>query len=187
MNDNPILTAIRERRSVLRFTERAVSDEDLLAILDAGRWAPSFVNSQPWEFIVVRDAGIRARIAEVLQRVTMAWKAFAEAPVSIVVAMNPARDPRHLAKAGAAATQNISLAAHSLGLASFWAGLPTRPQGRQSVESLLKETLGIPAEIRVIAVLPIGYPAYEPATSRRPLSEIVHLESYGKLLSPVRS
>ncbi|MCX7037956.1 MAG: nitroreductase family protein, partial [Spirochaetes bacterium] len=53
MKENDVLRAIRGRRSVIRFTDAPVSDEQVDTILEAGRWAPSYINSQPWEFIVV--------------------------------------------------------------------------------------------------------------------------------------
>ncbi len=127
MVDNDVLRAIRGRRSVIRFTDQAVTDEELSAIVEAGRWAPSYINSQPCEFLVVRDAKARARLSEILRRVTVAWQGFATAPVSIVVMADPERDVRHLAEDGAAAAQNMALAAHSLGLATFWAGLHRVP------------------------------------------------------------
>jgi nitroreductase len=182
MRDNDVLKAIRGRRSVIRFAEQAVTDDELSAILEAGRWAPSYINSQPWEFLVVRDAKTRGRLSEILRRITVAWQGFGTAPVSIVVVADPARDPRHLAEDGAAAVQNMSLAAHSLGLATFWAGLHAVPEAKGSAESDLKAALGIPPALQLVAVLPVGHPAYEATTSRRPLSEIVHLESYGRLL-----
>lgn len=187
MINNEVLRAIRGRRSVIRFTEQAVTDDELAAILEAGRWAPSYINSQPWEFLVVRDPKTRLRMSEILRRITVAWQGFATAPVSIVVMADPARDPRHLAEDGAAAVQNMALAAHSLGLATFWAGLHAVPETKGSAESELKEALGIPPALQLVAVLPVGRPAYEAASSRRPLSEFVHLESYGRLLDARRA
>ena len=105
--DDKVLHAIRSRRSVLKFTTATVDDEKVEAILEAGRWAPSYINSQPWEFIVVRDPGLRARVAEVLRRVTMSWQGFEQAPVTIVVAVDVATDPRHHVEDGAAAAQNM--------------------------------------------------------------------------------
>lgn len=183
MHDNEVLRTIRGRRSVIRFTDQSVTDDELAAILEAGRWAPSYINSQPWEFLVVRDAKTRARLGEILRRITVAWQGFAAAPAAIVVMADPARDPRHLAADGAAAVQNMCLAAHSLGLATFWAGLHAIPETRGSAESELKATLGIPPSMQLVAVVPIGHPAYVASTSRRPLSEIVHLEAYGRLMS----
>jgi len=182
MHDNDVLRTIRGRRSVIRFTDQPVHDDELAAILEAGRWAPSYINSQPCEFLVVRDATSRARLAEILRRITVAWQGFATAPASIVVMADPARDPRHFSADGAAAVQNMCLAAHSLGLATFWAGLHSTPETRGSAESELKAALGIPPALQLVAVVPIGHPAYEAGTSRRPLSEIVHLETYGTLM-----
>ena len=183
MVDNEVLKAIRGRRSVIRFTDRAVSDEEVAAILEAGRWAPSYINSQPCEFLVVRDPEARERLSGILRRITVAWQGFASAPVSILVMVDPSRDPRHFAEDGAAAAQNMALAAHSLGLATFWAGLHAVPESKWSAESDLKAALGIPPGMRLVAILPVGHPAYEAATSRRPLNEFVHRESYGRLMS----
>ena len=183
MKDNEVLKAIRGRRSVIRFTDQAVTDDEIAAILEAGRWAPSYINSQPWEFLVVRDPKTRVRLGEILRRITVAWQGFATAPASILVMADPARDPRHLAEDGAAAVQNMALAAHSLGLATFWAGLHAIHESRGSAEGELKAALGIPPAMALVAVLPVGYPAYTASTSRRPLSEIVHLESYGRLMN----
>jgi nitroreductase len=183
MQDNDVLRAIRGRRSVIRFTEQAVTDDELAAILEAGRWAPSYINSQPWEFLVVREPKTRSRLGEILRRITVAWQGFATAPASILVMADPARDPRHLAEDGSAAVQNMALAAHSLGLATFWAGLHAVPETKGSPESEIKALLGIPAGMQLVAMLPIGHAAYVASTSRRPLSEVVHLEAYGKLMS----
>jgi nitroreductase len=187
MQDNEVLRAIRGRRSVIRFTDQAVTDEELATILEAGRWAPSYINSQPCEFLVVRDAKTRGRLGEILRRITVAWQGFAAAPASILVMADPARDPRHLAEDGAAAAQNMALAAHSLGLATFWAGLHAVPETKGSAESDLKAALGIPPALQLVAMLPVGHPAYEATTSRRPLSEIVHMEAYGRLMSERRA
>jgi nitroreductase len=183
MQDNEVLKTIRGRRSVIRFTDQAVTDDEIAAILEAGRWAPSYINSQPWEFLVVRDPKMRVRLGEILRRITVAWQGFAAAPASILVMADPARDPRHLAEDGAAAVQNMALAAHSLGLATFWAGLHAVPEAKGSAESELKSTLGIPAGMQLVAMLPVGHAAYAATTSRRPLSEIVHVESYGKRMT----
>ena len=183
MHENDVLKAIRGRRSVIRFTEQAVTDDELAAILEAGRWAPSYINSQPCEFLVVRDAKSRARLGEILRRITVAWQGFSTAPASILVMADPARDPRHVAEDGSAAVQNMALAAYSLGLATFWAGLHAVPEAKGSAESEIKALLGIPPGMQLVAMLPIGHAAYVATTSRRPLSEIVHAESYGKLMS----
>jgi nitroreductase len=178
MLENQVLKAIRERRSVLRFSEAAVSDELLDAILEAGRWAPSYINSQPWEFIVVRDAPLRAQISDILRRVTISWQGFAQAPVLIVIAVDAALDPRHHLEDGAAAAQNMAIMAHSLGLATFWAGILEQTDSSGSPEDGIRALLGIPRRRRLIAVLPVGVAAYEAKGNRKPLSEIVHRDRW---------
>lgn len=178
MIDNPTLAAIRERRSVRNFTATPVTEEQLEAILEAGRWAPSGRNSQPWVFVVVRDQRVRSDIGDILRQRTYAWRGFATAPVLIVVSVDPKRDPEHFVEDGAAAAQNLCLAAQSLGLSSSWAGVYSRRLGKRSVERALKTLLSLPRAHRVIAVVPVGTATREGTISRRPLAEIVHHERF---------
>jgi nitroreductase len=178
-----LLEILRGRRSVLRFRSEPVSEADLEKILEAGRWAPSYANSQPWKFIVVREKEAREALGRVVERilvfrpgrVALSSAGLGEAPVAIVIAVDPARDPLHHLEAGAAAAQNMALMAHALGYATFWAGVA----GRGEVEREIKRILGIPRGMRVVAVLPVGKPAYEPEPgTRRPLEELVVKERF---------
>jgi nitroreductase len=179
MIDNVILDAIRTRRSVHSFTSTPVTDEQLETILDAGRWAPSGLNSQPWDFVVVRDPQLRARVAGILRRITVAWKGFAAAPVVIVVSVNPSQDAEHFVEDGAVAAQNICLAAHSLGLASSWAGVYAKRAGKRSAEAALKTLISLPRTHRVIAVVPVGVgDGNGSGSSRIPLKEMVHYDRF---------
>lgn len=188
MLENEVLKTIRERRSILRFEGKPVAEEQLQAILEAGRWAPSFANSQPWEFIVVRDKGLLAELNGLVQRIAIARRGkvviskagLGEAPLAIVVTVDPWKDPQHYVEAGTAAAQNMVLAAHSLGLASYWAGVYSPRAGAGTPEAKIKKLLGIPKEHRVIAVLPIGFPAYKDQSERKELAELVHYDRYGK-------
>jgi nitroreductase len=178
MNDNPTLQTIRDRRSVRNFSSAAVTDEQLEGILEAGRWAPSARNSQPWSFVIVRDAHDRAAIGEILKRNTYAWGGFATAPVMIVVSVDQSRDPEHFVEDGAVAAQNLCLAAQSLGLGSSWAGVYGERGRKGSAESALKNLLGLPRKHRVIAVVPIGTAKHASRTTRRPLAEMVHQDRF---------
>lgn len=182
--ENEVLKAIRERRSVLRFKPDPVPEEVLELILEAGRWAPSYANSQPWTFIVVRDEGLKRRLGELVDRIALARRGkvaisgpgIGDAPVVIAVVVDPWRDPRHFVEAGAAAAQNMALAAHSLGLASYWAGVHEPGGGRHSVEARVKKLLGVPREMHVVALLPIGFPAYQARSERVELEELVRYD-----------
>jgi nitroreductase len=191
MRDNKILDVIRKRRSILRFREEAVSDQKLDMVLEAGRWAPSYANSQPWTFIVVRDEAKRKALENLVLRISLASTSsgsvagpgLGDAPVVIAVVVDPLRDPRHYIEAGAAAVQNMALAAHSLGLATFWAGVFALKSGRKSAEAMIKRLLEIPKDMRVIALLPLGVPAYDSnerteIIRRKDLSELVRHESF---------
>lgn len=179
-----LLEVMRGRRSVLRFRPDPIPNEHLEKILEAGRWAPSYANTQPWKFIVVRDPerkkALGAQVERILVfrpgRVALSSPGLGEAPVVIAVVVDPARDPLHHLEAGAAAAQNMALMAHALGYASFWAGVA----GRGDVERQIKKLLGVPRSMRMVALLPLGKPAYEPEPKERlPLSEIVVQESMG--------
>jgi nitroreductase len=184
--DNPTLEAIRHRRSVRNFVSAPVTDEELEAILEAGRWAPSALNSQPWDFVVVRDPQLRTAIGNTLRRITYAWRGFAGAPAMIVVSVDRTRDPEHFVEDGAIAAQNICLAAQSLGLASAWAGVFARRFRRSSVEHELRTLLSLPRTHRVVAVVPIGVAKHEHESSRRPLAEMVHHDRF-RPVPPSRS
>lgn len=179
MIENPSLRAIRERRSTLDFASDPVADAQIEAILEAGRWAPSYLNSQPWDFVVVRDAQLRNGLAIILRRITWTWGGFAGVPVMIVVSVDPERDPDHFVEAGAVATQNICLAAQSLGLASSWAGIYGNSRAATgNVEQDLKAVLSLPQTHRIIAVVPIGVARSARGSTRRPLAEIVHHDRF---------
>ena len=177
-----LLELMRTRRSMLRFTSAPVPEEVVERILEAGRWSPSYANAQPWKFVVVRDSERRRALGQLVERVVvfrpgrvaLTSPGLGEAPVVIVVAVDPARDPLHHRESGAAAAQNMALMAHALGYATFWAGVAGR-----EVEREIKRLLGLPRGMRVVAVLPVGKPAYEPdAGQRLPLSELVVTERF---------
>ncbi len=113
---NSILEVIRKRRSVIRFESTTVSDEQIQEILEAGRWAPSWLNSQPWRFILIKDKETKEKISDLAP--TIYKLGMMDAPVCIAIYVDPKEDPYHFVEDGAAATQNMALAAYSLGLGS---------------------------------------------------------------------
>jgi len=171
-----LFEAIKSRRSVRAFTRQEVSKEEVEKLIDAARWAPSAGNIQPWEFIVVRKPEIKRKLSVAALRQTFIEKA----PVVIVVCANQIRSGRGYGARGvnlyclqdtAAATQNIHLAATALGLATCWVGA--------FKEEEAKKTLNLPEGVRPVAIIPVGHPARKSmARSRRPLSEIIHYETY---------
>ncbi len=190
MSDNDVLKAIRDRTSIFRFQEDPVTDEKLEMVLEAGRWAPSYANSQPWTFIVVRDEDKRRALGGLVQRIAIARRGnigmtspgIGNAPVVIAIAVDPWRDSKHFVEAGAIAAQNMALMASSLGLGTFWAGVFDMEGRRRSIEGKVKKLLSIPREMRVVALLPLGIPAYSPkreeGTRRAEVSDFVRYDSF---------
>jgi nitroreductase len=169
---NLVLDAIRKRRSVIRFECTPVSDEQIQEILEAGRWAPSWTNRQPWRFILVKDQEIKEKISNFAP--TAYIQGMREAPICIVVCVNPEEDPYHFVEDGAAAIQNMALAAYSLGLGSSWIGIFNLRNPRKSAENGIKEILKIPKKWRIISIMPIGVPKYSEEKERKNIADLVY-------------
>ena len=165
MLSNTVLKAIQERRSVFRFKPDAVDQDKIDAIIEAGRWAPSFVNSQPWSIIVVKDKETKRKLRELA--ITITGIGIEESPVTLVVTVDTQKDPHHYVEDGAAATENMALAAHSLGLGAGWIGI-WGTEAETSIQQLLK----LPETVRAVSLLPIGIPDESPEGHRKPLEEL---------------
>jgi len=165
-----ILDVIRARRSIRRYTAGLVSEEDINRILEAGRWAPSADNSQPWTFVVLRSLEMRKKLAG-----TLPWGGFlSQAALGIAVAIDETAST-HAVEDGAAATENMLLEAHSLGLGACWIGTYGSPH-----EASAKKLLKVPEDKRLLSVIAIGYPAETAHTTRKPPAELVFTDQYGR-------
>jgi nitroreductase len=171
-----VLEAIKGRRSVRSFTNQPVSEEEVKTLIDAARNAPSAGNIQPWEFIIVKKAEIKHKLAVAALDQTF----IEEAPVVIVVCADTDASRSGYGSRGAAlyclqdtaaATQNILLTAHSMELGTCWVGA--------FKEEDVKEALGIPDDVRPIAIIPVGHGTGNPLRHpKRALNEIMHHEKY---------
>jgi nitroreductase len=164
-----VLEAIKGRRSVRKYTQEPVSEEQVNQILEAGRWAPSRGNSQPWKFIVLEDTQIRKELAEAIPN----GKFLAEAPQGIAIVIDP-KSSKHPEQEGAAAIQNMLLTAHALGLGTCWISVYGT-----DCEQKAKHILLIPEEELLVSVVSIGYPAETPEKGRKGLDEITFVNKYG--------
>ena len=171
-----VLKAIEGRRSIRVFKRDEVSPEIVHKLLDAATCAPSAGNIQPWEFVIIRDAKVKQKLASAALDQTF----IEEAPVVIVVCADEAQSSLGYGSRGvtlyclqdtAAAIQNILLAAHALGLSTCWIGA--------FQEELVKRALNTPQNIRPVAIIPIGHAAERPrAPPRKSLKEIIHHETF---------
>jgi len=166
-----LMDAVRGRRSVRSFRDQSVEEEKLEAVLEAGRLAPSARNMQDWKFIVVRDQATRQKLAKAARD----QQFVGEAPVVIAACgtsdlVMTCGQPAYAIDV-AIAVDHMTLAAQSLGLGTCWIGA--------FYEDQVREILGVPANIRIVALLPLGYPAQNArATPRKSLAEVVSYDHW---------
>lgn len=146
---------IIKRVSVRRYSDKPVSSEQVSAILHAAMSAPTGVNKQPWEFIVVDDSAILGQLADALPYAKMA----AQASVAIVVCGNKDRflegvDDVLWEQDLSAASENILLAAHALSLGGVWTCIYPHEERMAPVKSILN----LPDNIVPFNLIPIGHP-----------------------------
>ena len=171
---NEVLDAIKDRRSIKKFKPTPVEEDEIREILEAGRWAPSRMNKQPWKFVVIRDDETLEKIND---HVPMFFSSgVLTAPVAIAVLVDPEEEPHHFIEDGAAVTQNMTLAAHSLGLGSTWIGVFDLEKKDRSREKMIKKILDVPNSWRLISILPIGEPEEVPGSERKDISSLVYKE-----------
>ncbi|HLH98524.1 MAG TPA: nitroreductase family protein [Xanthobacteraceae bacterium] len=210
-----LMDLIRTRTSVRKLKSDPIPDDYVTKVLEAGRWAMSGANGQPWDFIVVKDAAIKKQLFRAYsevnqefiywmeqqrdfklrhpayqmthqdsvqrQRTQVGWS---EAPVLIVItgdgrrqwatvqgAHTFGRDQSHLTDGLSNASMLMHLAAAALGLGSQHVTI--------HIEEPFKRILGVPDLLRLVLIMPLGFPAVPPkAGVRRPLADMVHKDRF---------
>ncbi|MCR4404101.1 MAG: nitroreductase [Candidatus Acetothermia bacterium] len=165
-----VLQAIRERRSVRAFSPEPVSASDLEKILEAGRWAPSGKNTQPWAFILVKSKAKRAALAGLSRQKEL----IESAPVCLAVLLDRERgyDRDKDMQGIGACVENMFLAAHALGLGACWVG------GVSGSKEEAAKVLELKGNEELVMLLLVGHPAPSEASPpgprvRRPLQEFL--------------
>ena len=166
-----VIAAILERRSTRKFKDNQVPRATIGRIIDAGRWAPSAGNIQPWQFFVVYNEQKRRE----LSTAALNQRFIAEAPVVIVICVNPEMSAAKYGGRGqnlyifhesGAVVQNMLLAAEGYGLGACWVGAFEEPKVIKALE--------LSDELLPVAIIPIGYADQEPRPpARRPVDELV--------------
>ncbi len=163
---NPTLKSIHERTSVRAYTSQPVSREQLVELAKAGMAAPTGSNRQPWEFILIQDRTSLDKIGEIKPPV-------GKAPAAIVVLGDSSMSGSWILDC-AAATENILIAATSMGLGTVWTGA----YNNQKFETLLQELLDLPDGIKPLAVIAVGYADGTPKPKNKYVESKVHFEKY---------
>jgi len=164
-----VLQALRRTRQIRSFTDDPVSEDDLHAILEVSRWTGSSMNTQPWQFIVIRDPDVRRRIGEI----SVHARYVANAPMAIAIAM-PGDDSESDAYDEARVAERILIAATAMDLGAGIGWIEEKDY------AAIDELLGLTLPTFVRTIVSIGHPTEEarkprsgPRTGRRPLEEFV--------------
>ena len=169
-----LMEAIKTRRSIRKYKETPVPENLLKEVLNAARLAPSAENAQPWKIIVVMDVLVKQKVTQACN----GQKFLVQAPVVLVLCGIPEEAfptvggymSSHIIDA-TIALDHLTLAARALGLGTCWVA--------KFKEDKLKDILGIPEDVRVIAVSPLGYPDESPERSpRKNLEELISYDRY---------
>lgn len=159
-----VLDAISTRTSIRAYQDRPVGADTVELLLRAAMSAPSARNRQPWAFIVVDDKALLRQLADSLPYAQSA----AAAPMAVVVC-GVLTESQGATNAGwwvqdvAAASENLLLAAHAVGLGAVWTGVYSYEDRVRAVRNVL----GLPRHVVPLNVIPIGYPAENPAPKQK--------------------
>ncbi len=163
---NPTLESIHMRTSVRAYTQELVEQDVLIELVKAGMAAPTASNKQPWEFIIIQDRDILDKLGESKPPV-------GKAPAAIVVLGNTETSGSWVLDCSAA-TQNILIAATSMGLGTVWTGA----YGNAKFENILKETLSLPDGIMPLSVIAVGYAEGTPTPKDKYVENKVHFNKF---------
>jgi nitroreductase len=163
-----ILEAIHSRRSIRKYLDCPVPEELIQKLLAAAMQAPSARNQQPWQFIVIDDRSILTKIAGFMPTAAMA----AQAPLAILICgdLSLEKSEGYWVVDCAAATENLLLAAHALGLGAVWCGVYPREKRMEE----LKRLIGLPENVIAHSLVVVGYPAEQVRAENRYRTERVH-------------
>ena len=179
-----LMDVIKGRRSIRKYKPDPVPEEALRTVLEAVRWAPSWANTQCWEVIVVKDPKVKSEFLTAIPETNPAFSSLTEAPVILILCGKKGVAGYYKGQPKTAkgdwlmfdtglAMQNLCLTAHTLGLGTVIMGAFNHQKAA--------EILGVPQNIEVVAMTPLGYPISEGAAPRRKeISEFVFYDRYGK-------
>lgn len=165
-----LLEIIKARRSIRSYKKEKIKKEDVLKIVEAGRWAPSASNNQPWRFIVVEDEDIIKKIGDATKILTI--NLFVKDAPLIIIIYTEKRHRWVDIDCGMCA-QNMILEAHSLGIGSCFIGAFR--------EKRIKEIINLPEDFYIFGLITFGYPEGEVTKKERiELNDLIRFNTYEK-------
>jgi len=160
------IEALRTRRSIRTYTAQPVERKIIEEIVDCARLAPTAMNDQPWEFVVIIEKAALVSIPPMLGHAEY----IANAAFAVLVL---SRETQYAVEDCCAATENLLIAAAAYGLGSCWvAGT------QQAYAPVVAKAFGAPEDRKLIAIVSFGYPAESPVIEKRALAEVLHWERF---------
>lgn len=160
------IQCLKTRRCVRSYKPEPIDRAIIEDIVDCGRLAASAINIQPWQFIAVVDPETRKRMAAIADH----GKFIADAACCIAIFCEKVK---YYLEDGAAATQNILLAAHAHGLGACWVA-----GDKKEYAAEIRELLGLPDTYVLVSMIPMGAPEHVPSPVKKPLSEVLHFDHF---------
>jgi nitroreductase len=179
-----LMEAIKGRRSIRKYKPDPVSEEVFRTLMEAVRWSPSWANTQCWEVIAIKDPKTKSELATALPKGNPALSSITDAPLVLVLCGRKGISGFYQGKVttekgdwlmfdAGIAMQNLCLVAHAMGLGTVIVGMFDHKKA--------EKILGVPENVEVVAMTPLGYRAVEGTTpKRKEISEFVFSDHYGK-------
>lgn len=160
------IAVIRNRRSIRAYKQESVPRSIMEEIVDCARLAPTAMNVQPWDFVVLTKREDLAKIPPMIGH----GEFIAQAAFAVLVL---ARETEYAVEDCSAATENLLLAAAAHGVGSCWVA-----GSKQAYGPAVAAEFGVPADRQLIAIVSFGYPAEEPKVEKRRLDEVLHWDRF---------
>lgn len=171
---NETIKTIHQRKSVRNYTDQEVTKEQLETLVRAGMAAPTAINTQPWQFVIVTDKTLKADYAKGNMQEAMINKCSAMIVVCCDMSLENDRAKNFWQQDCAAATENILLAAESMGLGTVWTGVYPVEERVKTVS----EKFGLPENVTPFCVILVGYPDGSDQPKDKYKAERIHWNKY---------
>lgn len=180
MNYEELLNFVQTRRTIRKYKQKEISDDILHKIFESARWAPSWLNQQPWEFILINDLKKKKEVRKIYDDAREELglykqdTSFLEA-AALVLALAD-KEKKAPVIGTALAMQNMILAAHSTG---FGANIMGTPVSTENSRMEMRKLFNVPEKYELIALMAFGYPDEQPEPKpKREARDFVHLDKF---------
>ncbi|PLX20195.1 MAG: nitroreductase family protein [Salinivirgaceae bacterium] len=167
------INAIMSRRSIRKFKNTPLTEDQIKTLLEAAMQAPSAGDGRPWHFVVIKD---REKLNTIADKIDEGNAMFKEAQAAIMIVGDPGKEgfPGFYPQDCSCAAQNLQLAAHDLGLGTVWIALwSVKPR----IDGI-KAVINVPENLEPFAIFPLGVPAEDLGKDYRFDESMVHIDKW---------